>query len=116
MARKTFKDGLDPNNPALGFISEASIRAVDGAGRKEQQAQQADQQEQQFYTLDEAAAILKKKKGAFFGETKSRRLQLLVTPSLFEKIKTIAERRGLSINALSNAYLEAAVEKEEAEG
>lgn len=101
MAQKSFKDNL--TNPALSFISEASIKAEDGGGQ-EQGAQQSYQQKAKG---DEAAAIpLGYKRNPLYVETKSRRLQLLVTPTLYGQMKEEAQRRGISINALANAILE----------
>lgn len=40
-------------------------------------------------------------------ETKSKRLNLLVQPSIYTKIKAAAERRGESVNELIHSLLEA---------
>jgi hypothetical protein len=40
-------------------------------------------------------------------ETKSKRLNLLVQPSIYAKIKAAAERRGESVNELIHSLLEA---------
>lgn len=45
------------------------------------------------------------------GETKSRRLQLLLTPSLYEAVKEEAEQRGLSVNEIINLILKDAMRK-----
>jgi hypothetical protein len=45
------------------------------------------------------------------GETKSRRLQLLLTPSLYEAVKEEAEQRGLSVNEIINLILKDAIRK-----
>lgn len=42
-------------------------------------------------------------------ETKSRRLQLLVQPSLYEKMKTRATAEGFSVNELVHSILEEAL-------
>lgn len=42
-------------------------------------------------------------------ETKSRRLQLLIQPSLHEAIRTKAQAEGLSVNELIHSILEAAI-------
>lgn len=44
-----------------------------------------------------------------FIETKSRRMQLLVQPSLYEAIKARATAEGRSVNELVHSILEAAV-------
>ena len=42
-------------------------------------------------------------------ETKSRRLQLLVQPSLYEKIKARANEENISVNALVHSLLKEAL-------
>jgi len=44
-------------------------------------------------------------------ETKSRRLQLLVQPSLYEAIKAKAATEGISVNELVHTILEAAIKE-----
>ena len=46
-------------------------------------------------------------------ETKSRRLQLLVQPSLYERIKEKADAQGQSVNELIHTILEAWIRGEE---
>lgn len=41
-----------------------------------------------------------------YGETKSKRLQLLIKPSTFNKVKSIADDKQLSVNELINQILE----------
>ena len=111
MADKTFKGNLA--NPALSFISEASIKAVDGGGQ-EQQARQGCQQKANG---DEAAEIPQGYKlNPLYVETKSRRLQLLVTPTLYGQMKEEARLQGISINALANAILEEGLKKHSDDG
>jgi predicted DNA binding CopG/RHH family protein len=40
-------------------------------------------------------------------ETKSKRLNLLVQPSVFEKVKNTANKRGVSVNEFIHSLLEA---------
>jgi len=44
-------------------------------------------------------------------ETKSRRLQLLLQPSLYEKIKAKADEESVSVNALVHSLLKEALEE-----
>lgn len=44
--------------------------------------------------------------GASKDETKSKRLQLLVTPSMYEALKKLSEGTGLSVNAIVNEALD----------
>ena len=46
-------------------------------------------------------------------ETKSRRLQLLVQPSLYERIKEKSDAQGQSVNELIHTILEAWIRGEE---
>ncbi len=39
-------------------------------------------------------------------ETKSKRMQILIKPSLYEKLRRIAEAEGISINSLINEIIE----------
>ena len=43
-------------------------------------------------------------------ETKSKRLQLLITPSLQEKLRDLSKAEGLSINEIANRAFEAYIE------
>ncbi len=76
MAKKDFKTG----NPALQFISSASAP-------KQQ---------------DNALPVEKDLDGHKFNpvylETKSKRMQLVIQPSLYEKVKNAAHAKGISIN------------------
>ena len=86
MAKKSFKD-----NPALQFIStaeeekEAPIRAKAPAG----------------YKLN-----------PLYVETKSRRLQLVLQPSLYDRVKARAKASGLSVNEYCHQILDEATREE----
>jgi hypothetical protein len=45
-------------------------------------------------------------------ETRSRRMQLLLQPSLYDKLKQQANQKGESVNGLVNSLLEDALQKE----
>lgn len=79
VGKKTFKTQL---NPALQFITapEESVKTTDAP---------------EGY-----------KANPLYVETKSRRLQLLVQPSLYERIKGRADAEGLSVNELVHTILE----------
>ena len=83
MPKKTFNDDM----PALGFISEpahpGTVKAPAG------------------YKINHA-----------FIETKSKRVNVLMQPSLHERIKAAAAAQGLSVNDYIHKALEAAVEQE----
>lgn len=80
MAKKSFTNNL---NPAMNFISSPV----------EEQPTQAKPPE--GYKVN-----------PLYLETKSRRLQLLIQPSLYNKIKARADREGKSINELVHSILE----------
>lgn len=50
------------------------------------------------------------KKNLLFLETKSRRVQLLMQPSLYKKIKAKADAEELSVNEFLHALLKGALE------
>lgn len=90
MARKTFKDSIE--NPAELFISKPSERAK---GKKPADPPDG-------YKIN-----------PLYLETRSKRLQLLIQPSLIEKIRAKAQREGRSVNDVVHTILEEAFEGEE---
>lgn len=84
MVKKTFKD-----NPALQFIStpeEAEIKEI---------TPEIPPKTPEGYKLN-----------PLYIETKSRRLQLLMQPSLHAKLKDMAKEKGMSVNELIHTALE----------
>lgn len=49
-------------------------------------------------------------------ETKSRRLQILIRPGTYERLKRLSESRGQSVNDLINEILEDYLNKQERSG
>ena len=93
------KDGI---NPAMSFISQESI---DRAEEKTSNTKE---------TLENRTQRLKKapkgyKINPIYIEIKSERIQLLVQPSLKEKLKEKAKRDGRSLNDLAHTILEDAL-------
>ena len=84
MGKKSFKDNL---NPAMQFIS-APIEA-------EPEERPRPDKPPEGYKLN-----------PLYIEKKSRRLQLLIQPSLFGKVKARADREGKSVNELIHSILE----------
>lgn len=104
--KKSFIDKAkesEANNPALAFISEESISAVDG---KEEPTLKAPTGEKppKGYKLN-----------PLYVETKTKRLQLVLQPSLFERVKAASEAAGLSVNEYCHRVLDNAT-KTESEG
>lgn len=81
-AKKSFKAALDP---ALQFISKKTVQ---------------EQSEKKEEAPDGC------KLNPLYIEKRSKRLQLLVQPSLYDKIKTKAETEGSSVNDFIHRILE----------
>lgn len=80
MGKKSFKDNL---NPAMQFISTPV------------------EEKPQIDTPPEGYKV-----NPLYIEKKSKRLQLLIQPSLYGKIKARADREGRSVNELIHSILE----------
>ena len=93
MARKSFK-----GNPALQFISAAE----DEQPREPEQAAQI--------TAEKPPAGYKV--NPLYVETKSRRLQLVLQPSLYDRVKARAKASGLSVNEYVHQVLDTATREE----
>jgi len=83
MSKKNFKNEV---NPALQFIS----------GSEEE---------------NQEAKATPMKRNPLYIETKSKRVQLLLQPSLHSKLKIISEQKGSSLNDLIHTILEQASRK-----
>ena len=83
----------DFKNPALNFISQESIDRVEAPAPTGKAPE--------GYKLN-----------PLYVETKSKRLQLLIQPSLHEKLKKKAQAEGTSVNDLVNGILQDALAEE----
>jgi len=92
MAKKTFKD-----NPALQFISTAGEETEE----REQTAEAVPAKAPEGYKLN-----------PLYVETKSRRLQLVLQPSLYDRVKAGAAAAGLSVNEYCHQILDEATREE----
>jgi len=90
MAKKTFKNEI---NPALQFISTSTDENIN---EKESQA------------IPDNVTV---KRNPLYIETKSKRVQLLIQPSLHSKLKKISEQEGTSLNDLIHTILENSTQK-----
>lgn len=90
MAKKSFKD-----NPALQFISTAEP-----------------EEQEQTPAKTTGKAPEGYKVNPLYIETKSRRLQLVLQPSLYEKVKATAKAKKLSVNEYIHQLLEEATREE----
>lgn len=91
MSKKTFKNDL---NPALQFINTSA--------NKENQEQES---QNIIYT------VVPMKRNPLYIETKSKRIQLLIQPSLHSKLKEICEQEETSLNDLIHTILEKSIRK-----
>lgn len=97
MAKKSFK-----NNPTMQFLSTA---------------EEIEDEKEVTTTQKTTAPIGKPPEGyklnPLYVETKKRRLQLVLKPSLYEKVKSGASKQGLSVNEYVHRILEEATKEEE---
>lgn len=87
--KKTFKD-----NPALQFISSPATNTAE------------------VKTAPEFDTGVPMKRNPLYIETRSKRLNLLMQPSLHAKLKEIAAQQEISINELIHNVLEKYTERE----
>lgn len=80
---KSFKK---TDNPAMNFISEESIEAVDG------------KPEGATTTTGRKKAPAGYKPNPEYIETKSKRVQILIQPSLHAEAKAVSQELGISLN------------------
>ena len=86
-------------SPAMSFISPESIEAVDGKQKKPAKSK------------PKAKAPEGYKANPEYIETKSKRVQLLVQPSVYEEVKKKAKAEGISTNEAINEALRKFVER-----
>lgn len=84
-------------NPALAFISRVESKTE----HKTLPNEEATEQKNNNY-----------KKNPIYVETKSKRVQLLIKPSVYNKLKTFAMEQDISVNEIINRVLEDFVSKE----
>ncbi|MCL2773660.1 MAG: hypothetical protein FWD71_09950 [Oscillospiraceae bacterium] len=90
MPKKTFKNEL---NPALQFISTNS---------ETNEKQELETEE----SISPATAFIPMKRNPLYIETKSKRVQLLMQPNLYNILKETAAQKGTSLNDLIHTILE----------
>ena len=97
MAKKTFKD-----NPALQFISTEENTPEQESSQAPAERPAPPEQPPEGYKLN-----------PLYLETKSRRVQLILQPSLHERVKQAAQTEGISFNEYVHRVLERAVKGSE---
>lgn len=99
MSKKSFTDA----NPAMAFISTAHEDAEDFA------LTQPTKEELETKLSEEPKAQTSNgvpmKKNPEYVETKSKRVQMLMQPSLYNSIKERAEKEGVSVNEMMHEIL-----------
>lgn len=99
MARKNFRS---EDNPALQFISQET------RDRKDREDRQAGNLPAD--PIGNETAVPEGYK--IVEESKTKRLQSLITPTTHEKLKKIAKRRGVSVNEVVNMAIKQFIESE----
>lgn len=91
MASKAKKSYINRDNPALNFISSASVEP-----------------EKEEVAAEPAKAPEGYKVNPMYVEVKSKRLQLVLQPSLFARVKAAAAENGVSVNEFCHQVLDRA--------
>lgn len=99
MAKKSFMDSM---NPAMQFISTPEQPEAP-APEAAREAEKGTLTPPPGYKVDPR-----------FIETKSRRLQVLIQPSLHKRVQKAAKKKKRSVNDMISVLLEAALDAEEA--
>jgi len=103
MSKKSFTDA----NPAMAFISTAK--------EQEDFALTQPTKEELEAKLNEEPATksngVPMKKNPEYLETKSKRVQMLMQPSLYNSIKEEAEKEGVSVNEMMHEILKSHLEQ-----
>lgn len=106
-SKKTFKDSITA--PAMSFISQESIDKAERAGLA---TTPAETQPETATAPKTAKAPEGYKLNPLYVETKSKRIQLLIQPSLHDKLKSKAQTEGTSVNDLIHTILAEAMRGE----
>ena len=108
------KDFSKQQNPALAYITWQEAQEAPVEEIHEETAQSAAEglvAPQKGIRIRKEDVPAGYKPNPLFVEIKSRRLQLLVQPSLYEAIKAQAKAKGISVNEFAHRALEKAVKE-----
>lgn len=107
MSKKTFKD-----NPALQFISgkEENSPSRETKEKVPVPPEQDREKAAGFSQIPQGYKLNPK-----YIEKKTRRLQLIMQPSLYQKVKSRAEQKKISVNEYIHQILESAVDEDDRE-
>ena len=110
---KSFKDKMQQRaavNPTLQFISQPEPEEAATEPQTVEESK-AKRKGSTASSTPRKAPPARRALPQFDEETKSRRLQLLLTPSLYEAIKDKAAEERMSVNELINSILKDAIRK-----
>ena len=98
MAKKDFTNALNSSDPTMRFIS-----VPDGSEPQEETTKTASIEND---TLADLQSKMPEGYKVVRAETKSKRMHIVVTPALYDKIKSKSDEAGLSRNEYINRILE----------
>ena len=98
MSRKSFTDA----NPAMAFISTAKEQEEFALTQPTKEELEANLDPEPLNKVSNGVPM---KKNPEYVETKSKRVQMLMQPSLYNSIKERAEKEGVSVNEMMHEIL-----------
>lgn len=104
MSRKSFTDA----NPAMAFISTAKEQEEFALTQPTKEELEAKLDPEPLKKVSNGVPM---KKNPEYLETKSKRVQMLMQPSLYNSIKERAEKEGVSVNEMMHEILKTNVEQ-----
>ena len=104
MSKKSFTDA----NPAMAFISTATEQEDFALTQPTKEELEAKLNQD---TVNHVSNGVPMKKNPEYLETKSKRVQMLMQPSLYNSIKEKAEQSGISVNEMMHEILKRHLEQ-----
>ena len=104
MSKKSFADA----NPAMAFISTATEQENFSLTQPTKEELEAKLDPKPLNKVSNGVPM---KKNPEYLETKSKRVQMLMQPSLYNSIKEEAEKEGISVNEMMHTILKNHVEQ-----
>lgn len=104
MSKKSFVNA----NPAMAFIS--MVESAEDFSSVTQHAKEKSSKEHHQKEEKKVVKAVPMKKNPEFIETKSKRVQMLIQPSLYNEIKEEAKRKGVSVNEMMHEILRSYVD------
>lgn len=102
MSKKSFKD-----NPALQFMSRAE------EVNREAKEEKVEEKVPEVREIKEVREVVSNFRAApLIFETKSKRFNMLIRPSIYASLKEMSMNRGTSVNDLINTIVESYIENQ----